>query len=85
MLYESNSASMMVDHEPRIIYSRQEHSSLSDSASASRKGRGKVRQSYDEEKVLVFLDNPAGILVPDILYSGESPMIVAGNLGVFQI
>jgi hypothetical protein len=34
---------------------------------------------------LVFLDNPAGILVPDILYSGESPMIVAGSLDVFQI
>ena len=40
-------------------------------------------RSYNEEKVLVFLDNPAGILVPDISYSGESPMIVAGNLDVF--
>ena len=44
-----------------------------------------MRQSYDEEKVLVFLDNPAGILVPDISYNGESPMIVAGNLDVSQI
>jgi hypothetical protein len=49
------------------------------------KGRGKVRQSYDEEKVLVFLDNPAGILVPDILYSGESPTIVTSSLDVFQV
>jgi hypothetical protein len=85
LLYDSNSASMTVDHGPRIIYSRQEHSSLSNSASAPRKGRGKVRQSYDEEKVLVFLDNPAGILVPDILYSGDSPMIIASNLDLFQI
>lgn len=76
---------MTVDHGLRIIYSRQEHSSLSGSASASRKGREKVRQSYDEEKVLVFLDNPAGILVPDILHSGESPMILAGSLDVLQI
>jgi hypothetical protein len=85
LLYDSNSVLMAVDHGPRIIYSRQEHSSLSDSASASRRGRGEVRQSYDEKKVLVFLDNPAGILVPDILYSGESPMIVTDNLDVFQI
>jgi hypothetical protein len=34
---------------------------------------------------LVFLDNPVGILVPNILYSGESPMIVAGNPDVLQI
>ena len=34
---------------------------------------------------MVFLDNPAGILVPDISYNGESPMTVAGNLDVSQI
>jgi hypothetical protein len=44
-----------------------------------------VRKSYDEEKVLVFFDNPAGILIPDILYGRESPMIVTGKLDVFQI
>ena len=76
---------MTVDHGQRIIYSRQEHSSLSNSASAFTKGRGKVSQSYDEEKVLIFLDNPAGILVPFILYSGVSAMSAAGNLDVFQI
>ena len=85
MLYDINSASLTVDHEPHIIYSRQKHSSLSDSALASRKGPGKVHQSYDEEKVLVFFDNPARILVPDILYGRESPMMVAGKLDVFQI
>ena len=42
-------------------------------------------QSYDEEKVLIFLDNPAGISVPDILHSVEPPMILADSLDVFQI
>jgi hypothetical protein len=42
-----------------------------------------VRKSHDEEKVLIFLDNPAGILVPDILHSVEPPVILAGSLDVF--
>ena len=32
---------------------------------------------------MIFLDNPAGILIPDILYGGETTMILAGSLDVF--
>jgi hypothetical protein len=37
---------------------------------------------YNEEEVLIFLDNSASILTPNILQSGKSAMVFAGNLDV---
>ena len=43
----------------------------------------RVRCSYDEEKVLVFLDNLTGILIPNIPHSVKSSVVLAHNLYVF--
>jgi len=71
---------LIADH---VSYSRQEHSSLFHQTSAFLRGRGKVHQSYDEEKVLIFLDNTTSILFPDFLHSAVSPVILADHLNVF--
>ena len=82
-LYFNRHGSTRVDRGPHIIYSRQEHRSLSDPASTFINGRRKIQQSYNEEKVLIFLDNAAGILIPDFLHSTESPMILTHSFDVF--
>ena len=66
-----------------VSYSRQEHGSLSRQASAFMRGRRNMRQSYYEEKVLIFFDYARSILIPDFLHGAESPVILADNFDVF--
>ncbi len=43
----------------------------------------RVRFSYDEEEVLVLFDDLKGVLVPNILYSGKSSVVLAYSLYMF--